>query len=113
MVGVYILSVKNNYPRGDKFSVKNLIHQLGQSIWAAGAIIIVVVGVAAGWFTATESAAIAVFYSLFVALFVYKGLDLKGVWKELDSAVHTLSIVLILIATSERVRLLHDRPARA
>ena len=100
MVGVYILSVKNNYPRGDKFSVKNLIHQLGQSIWAAGAIIIVVVGVAAGWFTATESAAIAVFYSLFVALFVYKGLDLKGVWKELDSAVHTLSIVLILIATS-------------
>ena len=28
MVGVYILSVKNNYPRGDKFSVKNLIHQL-------------------------------------------------------------------------------------
>ena len=99
MVGVYILSVKNNYPRGDKFSVKNLIHQLGQSIWAAGAIIIVVVGVAAGWFTATESAAIAVFYSLFVALFVYKGLDLKGVWKELDSAVHTLSIVLILIAT--------------
>ena len=87
-------------PRGDKFSIKNLIHQLGQSIWAAGAIIIVVVGVAAGWFTATESAAIAVFYSLFVALFVYKGLDLKGVWKELDSAVHTLSIVLILIATS-------------
>ena len=100
MVGVYILSVKNNYPRGDKFSIKNLIRQLGQSIWAAGAIIIVVVGVAAGWFTATESAAIAVFYSLFVALFVYKGLDLKGVWKELDSAVHTLSIVLILIATS-------------
>ena len=35
-----------------------------------------------------------------MALFVYKGLDLKGVWKELDSAVHTLSIVLILIATS-------------
>ena len=100
MVGVYILSVKNNYPRGDKFSIKNLIHQLAESIWAAGAIIIVVVGVAAGWFTATESAAIAVFYSLFVALFVYKGLDLKGVWKELDGAVHTLSIVLILIATS-------------
>ena len=100
MVGVYILSIKNNYPRGDRFSIKNLIHQLGESIWAAGAIIIVVVGVAAGWFTATESAAIAVFYSLFVALFVYKGLDLKGVWKELDGAVHTLSIVLILIATS-------------
>ena len=100
MVGVYILSVKNNYPRGDKFSIKNLIHQLGQSIWAAGAIIIVVVGVAAGWFTATESAAIAVFYSLFVALFAYTGPDLKGVWQELVSAVHTLSIVLILIATS-------------
>lgn len=100
MVGTYIISVKRNYPKGDKFSIVNLFKQLLTSFWALGAIIIVVVGVVAGWFTATESAAIAVFYSLFVSVFIYKGINWKGVWKELSSAVETLSIVLILIATS-------------
>ena len=100
MVGTYIISVRRNYPKGDKFSIINLFKQLLTSFWALGAIVIVVVGVVAGWFTATESAAIAVFYSLFVSVFVYKGIDWKGVWKELSGAVETLSIVLILIATS-------------
>lgn len=100
MVGTYIISVKRNYPKGDKFSLVNLFKQLLTSFWALGAIVIVVVGVVAGWFTATESAAIAVFYSLFVSVFIYKGIDWKGVWKELSGAVETLSIVLILIATS-------------
>ena len=100
MVGTYIISVKRNYPKGDKFSIVNLFKQLLTSFWALGAIVIVVVGVVAGWFTATESAAIAVFYSLFVSVFIYKGINWKGVWKELTGAVETLSIVLILIATS-------------
>lgn len=100
MAGTYIISVRRNYPKGDKFSITNLFKQLFTSIWALGAILIVVVGVMLGWFTATESAAIAVFYSLFVSVAVYKGLDWKGVWRELDSAVDTLSVVMILIATS-------------
>ena len=100
MIGTYIISVKRNYPKGDKFSIINLLKQLLTSFWALGAILIVVVGVVVGWFTATESAAIAVIYSLFVSVFVYKGLNWKGVWKELNGAVETLSIVLILIATS-------------
>ena len=100
MIGSYIISVKRNYPKGDPFSLKTLIKQLGTSIWAIGTILIVVVGVVMGLFTATESAAIAVFYSLFVSVFIYKGLDWKGVWKVLNEAVETLSIVMILIATS-------------
>lgn len=77
-----------------------LIKQLGRSIWALAAVVIVVIGVVAGFFTATESAAIAVIYSLLVSVFIYKGLDWKGVWKALDECVGTLAIVLILIATS-------------
>ena len=72
MIGSYIISVKRNYPKGDKFSM----------------------------FTATESAAIAVIYSLLVSVFIYKGLDWKGVWRVLGDCIDTLSIVLILIATS-------------
>ena len=66
MVGSYIISVKRNYPKGAPFSIKNFIKQIGQSIWALLAVLIVVVGVVGGVFTATESAAIAVIYSLIV-----------------------------------------------
>lgn len=100
MIGSYIISVKRNYPKGTPFSLKNVFKQLLKSIWALAAVLIVVVGVVTGKFTATESAAIAVIYSLFVSMFIYKGLDLKGVWKALEEVIDTLAIVLILIATS-------------
>ena len=100
MIGSYIISVKRNYPKGEPFSVKNLFKQLSVSFWALAAVLIVVVGVVCGVFTATESAAIAVVYSLIVSVYIYKGLDWKGVWNELENCINTLSIVLILIATS-------------
>ena len=97
MVLSYILSKKRGYPKGEPFSLSRLGKEFATSIWALSAILIVVVGVCAGVFTATESAAIAVIYSLIVSLYVYKGLTWKGVWKALDQCVDTLSIVLILI----------------
>ena len=100
MIGSDIISVKRNYPKGEPFSVKNLLNQLSVSFWALAAVLIVVVGVVCGVFTATESAAIAVVYSLIVSVYIYKGLDWKGVWNELENCINTLSIVLILIATS-------------
>ena len=100
MVGSYIISKKRHYPKGDKFSFARLIKQLGVSFWALAAVIIVVFGVIGGVFTATESAAVAVIYSLIVSVYIYKGLDWKGVWKTLESCIDTLSIVLILISTS-------------
>lgn len=100
MIGSYIIAVRRHYPKGDKFNLMNFFRQLLKSFWALAAVIIVVVGVVGGKFTATESAAIAVIYSLLVSVFIYKGLNWKGVWKALEECVNTLSIVLILIATS-------------
>lgn len=100
MIGSYIISVKRNYPKGSRFSIMNLFRQFAISFWALAAVIIVVFGVVGGVFTATESAAIAVIYSLIVSVFIYKGLDWKGVWRVLGDCVDTLAIVLILIATS-------------
>ncbi|MBQ9061991.1 MAG: TRAP transporter large permease [Eubacterium sp.] len=100
MVGSYIISMKRNYPKGERFSLPVFLKQLGQSIWALFAILIVVVGVVAGVFTATESAAIAVIYSLIISMAVYKGLTWKGLWNVLGECIDTLAIVLILCGTS-------------
>jgi tripartite ATP-independent transporter DctM subunit len=100
MIGSYIISKKRNYPKGTPFSVKHLFKEMGIAFWALAALIIVVVGVVCGVFTATESAAIAVFYSLFVSIYIYKGITWKQAWKLLENCIDTLSIVLILISTS-------------
>lgn len=100
MIGSYIISVKRNYPKGEAFSVRVFLHELGKSFWALAAVLIVVIGVVCGVFTATESAAIAVVYSLFVSVWVYKGLDWKGVWRVLGDSVDILAIVLLLCGTS-------------
>ena len=100
MVGSYIISVKRNYPKGDKFSIKNLGKQMLVSFWALAAVLVVVIGVVGGVFTATETAAIAVIYSRIVSVYIYKGLNWKGVWDCLSKCVETLAIVLILISTS-------------
>ncbi|MBR0377913.1 MAG: TRAP transporter large permease [Lachnospiraceae bacterium] len=100
MIGSYIISKKRHYPKGDKFSFKVFIDQLKISVWALLAILIVVVGVVCGVFTATESAAIAVIYSLFVSMVIYKALNWKQLWQVLGECIDTLAIVLILCGTS-------------
>jgi tripartite ATP-independent transporter DctM subunit len=100
MIGSYIISIRRKYPTSSKFSIKRLFKELISSFWALFAIMIVVVGVVAGYFTATESAAIAVIYSLIVSVFIYKGLTWKGVWNAFGECISTLSIVLILISLS-------------
>ena len=100
MIYSYVVSVKRHYPKGDPFNIKNVLKTCWESVWGLLTVLIVVIGVVFGMFTATESAAIAVVYALIVSLFVYRELDLKGIWQVLERGLNTLAIVLILISTS-------------
>jgi len=62
-------------------------------------IFIVVGGILIGWFTATESAAIAVVYSLVLG-FVYRNLTVTGLPKLLLDAARTTAIVMLLVGVS-------------
>lgn len=100
MIYSYIISVKKNYPKGDSFSLKRLLKVSSEAIWGMFTVMIVVVGVVAGVFTATESAAIAVVWAFFVSIFIYRKMRIRDIWNVLENALNTLAIVLILIATS-------------
>ena len=100
MIYSYYVSVKKQYPKGDKFRLGYFLKTFFEAIWGLMTVLIVVVGVVAGVFTATESAAIAVVWAIICGAFIYKKLTLKGFWKVLERALNTLAIVLILIATS-------------
>lgn len=93
MVYSYIMAKRNNYPCGMKFSIKNVLRSMIQSVWGIIAMLIVVGGVFAGVMTATEAAAAAAVYCFFIAFFVSREAkisDLPGIFKRTLKSVATV-----------------------
>ncbi len=71
------------------------------SLWALGTPVIIVGGVFAGIFTPTESAVIAVVYSVFIGIYIYREMkwrDLPGIF--LGSALSTAAIMIIMASAA-------------
>lgn len=68
--------------------------------WAMMLPVIIVVGLRFGIFTPTEAAVVAAVYALFVAMFVYKELNLKDLYEVFYSTVKTSAVVMFLIAAA-------------
>ncbi|MGH0052378.1 MAG: TRAP transporter large permease, partial [Sphaerochaetaceae bacterium] len=100
MIYSYFVSVKRGYPKGDKFRISVALKATGDAILGLGTVLIVVVGVVAGIFTATESAAIAVVYAFIITFFVYREIPLKEIKNILFRCIKTISIVMILVGVS-------------
>lgn len=96
----YIVSVKRNYPKGERFNLNHFGKSLFKALPGLGTVLIVVVGVLGGIFTATEAAAFAVVYSLIVGILVYREIAVKDIPKLALSALKTCSIVMVLVAAS-------------
>jgi len=62
-------------------------------------LVIVIGGIVAGFFTATEASAIAVLYALVLAL-LYREMTFRHLPKIILRSIHTTAIVLLLVATS-------------
>lgn len=96
----YYLAVKRDYPKGAPFNFRNLFAAVKESLLGLMTVIIVVVGVVAGIFTPTESAAISCVYAFIITFFVYKEIPLSAFSGILTGSLKTLSTVLILIASA-------------
>ena len=80
------------------FSPREALTATRRAGWALGAPAIVLGGILGGVFTATESAAAAVFYALFTGLFVYRRLTLRALPGILLNASVTAAAVMFIIA---------------
>lgn len=100
MVLCYIFAVKRHYPKGEPVSLKEALLITKDAIFAIGAMVIIVGGVVAGLFTATEAAAIGCIYCFLVATLVYRELHLKDMGRILYNAVKTLAMIYSLIAAA-------------
>jgi len=99
MVLSYIIAIKINLPSESSFNLRTIWTTFKGAIIALGMPLIVLGGLFSGFFTATEAAAVAVGYSFFVGVFIYKKIkisDLPTIC--LDSAVMT-AIPMLVVAT--------------
>lgn len=95
-----VYSIKNKYSIGEKMSFSDSIKKILDSIPSLLLIVIVIGGIIAGYFTATEASAIAVVYTLFLSVVIYKEVKLSDLPKILLESSITTSIVTLLVGTS-------------
>lgn len=101
MLTVYLIAKKRNYPKHPRASFKEISGSIFSALPALLSPIILVGGILPGFFTPTEGAAVAVFYSLFVGLFIYRELTLKDIVRVLTTGIENLGLVMLLMATGK------------
>lgn len=100
MIACYFISIKRNYPCGERTPMKIRLKVTGQAIPALMTVVIILGGVLSGVFTATESAAIACIWAFLVAKFFYKELDLKEFPDILITCAENLAMVFALTGSA-------------
>ncbi|HSJ67960.1 MAG TPA: TRAP transporter large permease subunit [Anditalea sp.] len=90
---------RKNLPGGERTSLRDLARSFFRAIPSLMLLVIVMGGIVAGIFTATEASAIAVIYTLGLSFF-YRELKLFELPSILLKASETTAIVMLLIATS-------------
>ncbi|MGL4240895.1 MAG: TRAP transporter large permease [Beijerinckiaceae bacterium] len=69
-----------------------------EAIWGLLAPIVILGGMRSGVFTPTEAAVVAVFYGLFVGVFIYRTLDARKIYEVLADSAEIAAVVMIIIA---------------
>jgi len=76
---------------------KNVWASTKEASWALGTIIVIFGGIYGGVFTPTEAAGVAVVYSLFVAMVVYRAFGWRELWEVIVNSVYLIAQILIIV----------------
>ena len=100
MVVCAVYAKRHNFPAGDRVPFAVLVRSTIAALPSLFLIVLVIGGIIAGIFTATEAGAIAVLYAWSLSMFVYRELNLTELKALLLKSAETTAIVMFLIATS-------------
>jgi tripartite ATP-independent transporter DctM subunit len=100
MATVHAYAKKRNYPVYPRSSLKEFVQAALVSIPALTTPFIIVGGILLGWFTATESAAIAVLYAAGLSIFYYREMTLKKLYACIVETGKLSSVALFCIGTA-------------
>jgi C4-dicarboxylate transporter, DctM subunit len=71
-----------------------------EASWSIGSLAVIFGGIYGGVFTPTEAAGVAVIYSLFVTMVVYREVDLVGFWRILLASAYLISQILLIVTSA-------------
>ncbi len=100
MAATWLVAVRRGYPGGAFPGWRQLFVAFVQALPGLFSAIIIVGGILSGIFTATESSAIAVVYTVVIAAFVYRSLNWSKFVTATRNAVRTTAIVMLIIAAA-------------
>ena len=100
MATVHAYAKRRGYPTYPRSSWNELIVALAISIPALMTPLIIIGGKIFGWFTATESACIAVLYAAVLSLVVYREMDAKGLYAALLDTGKLAAVALFCVGTA-------------
>ncbi|MCP4924476.1 MAG: TRAP transporter large permease subunit, partial [Gammaproteobacteria bacterium] len=106
MVGLSLMTVcyfhakRKGYATTDRLPLNVVVKQVAAAIPSLFLIVLVIGGIVGGIFTATEAGAIAVVYSLVLAVGVYREVEVKQLPDILLKSAETTAIVMLLIGAS-------------
>ena len=97
----YILCKKYGY-RGtaEGWSLRNMGRAFRHGIWSILAPLIILGGIYTGFFTPTESAIVAIFYTLIVGFFIHRELKPKAIGHSLETTTWLTGRVLLILFTA-------------
>ena len=100
MITTYIISRRRGYGgNGAAFSWGPFLKAAWDGKWSIGAPVLILGGIYGGAFTPTEAAGVAVFYSLFVGMFIYRELTVQKVIDSLRFTALLTGILILLTPT--------------
>ncbi|QDI92217.1 TRAP transporter large permease [Salicibibacter halophilus] len=97
----YVIARKQGHKPGEKSSIKEIVRSFLDAFWGILMPVIVLGGIYFGVFTPTEAAAVAIFYSLFIGMFVYREINMKKLFEVTKRSVLISSMVMIVIASAQ------------
>ncbi len=100
MLFIYFIARKRNYPVDRRSTLRETANRFGKSWMALLTPIIIMGGIMTGVFSPTEAGVIASFYTLLVALFIYKEFHLIDIPRLLTRVAKETAIILIITAAA-------------
>lgn len=95
---VYIIASKRNYPVRQRASLKEIWTSFKRGFWAILAPVILIAAITTGVVTPAECGALALIYSLFISMVVYKTIKFRDLPRIMEPAINAIGIVLMLIS---------------
>ena len=100
MATVHVYAKLRGYPTYPRSSLMEAVKAAGVAVPALMTPVIIIGGKIFGWFTATESACIAVLYAGTLSVFVYREMNLKGLNSALLDTGKLAGIALFCVGTA-------------